>query len=458
MPYGCTVVRVDELAAVVHVVPGEPERDKFYQRADFAIALLLGDGPSALAAALGGAPIDFIAAGDIDPVPYVASFEVAVERRGSLRDDLAPVAAYTVHVTDRRWLSHLYPGVTYACWARCEGGPRLPEDVLWEPVPPPPVGTFAPGDRVAVYADMLPSPGSRCGRGVVVETAVCARAPHGWEGGLVVSRVAFDHGPYAWVFAETLRYAPDDTYERAAADPARFFDDLLALAPVDRARGLRWMAVRPGGYAVIPAGEPSVGVARRSTSLFGLLRRLPFVRTVDVAMSASVAMRSIWLFGLLRRLPFVRAVDVGAALLAGWVRDPGGAEARFGAPVPGTELAAGCVAEPYLWQYSCPVELALGALTLLCAEKRAKSGAVRLPAQLRALVREILRDLPATWLGFPAHHWRGLLAYLSAATMGNPPALPAWVFDGYPPELDDAAHLGLSGAYVPPSSLDRFRP
>jgi len=429
MPYGCTVVRVDGLTAVLRVEADQPDCEPFYRRADFALALLLGEGDGALAAALGDDVLEDLGAGKVDAAPYVASFDVAVERRGRLRDDLTPVALYTVRVTDRRWLAHLRPGDGHGCYGFCEDGPVVPEDELWEVEAPLPVGSYARGDRVAVHGP--PYPSTRCGRGGVVETAVCARAPSFWEGGLLVARVDFDHGPRAWVFAETLRHAPPDTYERAAADPGRFFDDLLALSPLERARGLRWMALRSGGDGMVTAGDLTVGIPGRS----------------------------VWLFGLLRRLPFPRAASIAAALVAGWVQDPDGATARLGASIAGTELAAGDTAEPYLFEYACPVELALGALTLLCADERARTGSVHLPAPVVALVAELRRDLPATWFGFPADAWRARLAYLAAAATGTVPALPAWVLDGYPPGSgsSDAAELGLDGAYVPPSTLDRFR-
>jgi hypothetical protein len=265
-------------------------------------------------------------------------------------------------------------------------------------------------------------PGELCGRGIVETSSTCVRIPHGWAGGVAVLRVALDHGPRVWAFAESLRRAPVDTYERAWAAPVPFFDVLLARSPLERARALRFLALRSGGDLRVRA---------------------------DGGLEVAIPSRATWMFGLLRRLPVDRAIPIGLALVEGWLSDAEARTRRFGVPVAGTEISGDDVIEPYQFEIECPLELVLGGLTLLVAERRV--GIPPVPA---------LHDPSAIGLGSPPDAWHARVAYLVAACEPSPPPpLPDFLLHGYPVTFDRARALGLDGAgLVEPSELDRLRP
>lgn len=425
MPYGCEVRAIDGTTVTLEVVPEQPDCEPFYRAPAFALGLLLDDLGTALAAAVGGDDaLDRLAAGQVDAARWIAGVDVAIVRRGSFAEHRAPVARYRITVTDRRHLAHLRPGARHDSYAWLEqADSALPDDVVFEPRQRVAVGSYAIGDRVAIHADLALTPGGTCGRGVVEARATSRSAPTGWRGGTVVHRVALDHGVRVWAFAETLRRAPADTYEAAWREPARFFADLQARAPLERARALQFMALRGGGDGRL------------------------------VAFAGTIAGRAPWMFGLLRRLEVLHAVDVATALLAGWVDDPFGCTKRLDRRIVGVELAAGDVIEGYHFEYCCPVELVVGGLTMVLAERPT-------PLPASAALARALAALPGLGFGYAPRVWEERTAYLRAACAGAAPPLP----ELFGPGPDSRGHqraraLGLDGAaLIEPGDVDLYRP
>ncbi len=414
MPYSCTVVRRQGALVVLDVEPEQPDAEPFYEGADFALALLLNDvAPSELERALGPDAIEGIAEGLVDPTPYVRTVRVLVSRRGSIRDGLAPVARYAIEATDARWAAHLASGMRYASYAWSEGdGSTIPDVDLWETPTRLPLGSFAIGDRVEVHG--AASLGALSGRGTVETPATTAAPLPRWDGGAVLHRVAFDHGPRAWVFVESLRAAPDDAYEAAARDMTGFVRRLFTLSPLERGRALHFLALRGGGATVL---GPTVHVETHAARLYGLLRRLTFEVAVETA---------------------THTID-------GWLADAASRTQTFGRAVPGQGLAAGDTIEGHQFECYAPMALMLGALTLLVAEHP-------LDTAHAAQLAGALQRLPAQLYGYG--NWDQLAGYPRAACRGPVAPLPRWVYEGYP---NDAGVVGLSGSLVIPAEADLFR-
>src|SRR5258706_15413505 len=123
MPYTCDVTSIAGRAIVIQVTPEQRDAEPFYTGADFAVAMLVGHGPSALAALLGDDPVERIARGGFDPSPYVTSVDVRMIRRAKRYSGPAPVAEYTIAVTNVAWLSHRKRGESYDSYAYSDEGP-----------------------------------------------------------------------------------------------------------------------------------------------------------------------------------------------------------------------------------------------------------------------------------------------------------------------------------------------
>ncbi len=415
MPYSCTVVRRQGVLVVLDVEPEQPDAEPFYEDADFALALLLNDeAPSELERALGPDAIERIAAGTVDPAPYVRTVRALVSRQGSVRSDVSPVARYAVEVTDARWIAHLAPGITYDSYAWSEGdGSIIPDADVWETPVRLPVASFAVGDRVQVHGPA--SLGALAGRGSVETGATRGTPLRHWAGGTTLHRIAFDHGPRAWAFAESLRTPPADAYEGAAKDVTGFVRRLFTLSPLERGRALHFLALRGGGAAAL---EPTVHVEGNSARMYALLRMLPFELAVETA----------------------------THLLEGWLGDAVSRTQTFGRAVPGQGLAAGDTIEGYQFECYAPLALTLGALTLLVSEHP-------LDAAHAAQLEAVLRGLPPHLFGYG--NWDHLAAYPRAACRAPVQTLPRWLYDGYP---SDAGVVGLSGSLVTPSETDLYQP
>jgi hypothetical protein len=370
VPYGCDVVRKAGLVVVLDVEAEQPDCEPYYQGADFALGLLLGGDDDLLRRTLGRDAEERLADGTLDPTPFVRRVSARVERRGSVARDVAPVVRYEIEVTDARFIAHLAVGSSHDSYAWSETGSSLDDALTFEPSPRIAVGDFRVGDRVSRSADLPVGPGSRHGRGRIVETTTCPIAPTWWEGGRRVHLVELDHGPDAWMFAESLRPVPDDTYERAWARPNAFFADLLTRSPLERARALRFLGLFGGGSILVPPDASR-----------------PFEVRVE-----GVSAR---LFGLLRRLSFEDAVRAGLLLLAAWQSDPEARAARFAVPTKGTELASG--EEIPRGHYECctPTFMVLGALTLIFAEHGRRAPAPLAARAIRVFAMAAPHDLRA---------------------------------------------------------------
>ena len=433
MPYGCEVARIDRRTIVLHVTPEQADCEPFYTRADFALALLLGEmRPNPLRTALGERtdPIELQPL-TFDPSPYIAAVDVRVVRRGEQYGDTDPVAAYTIEVTDARWIGHLARGDRYDSYAYyAEAAPCLADHEVFVPNVRQPVGSYATGQRVAIRPHLEIWPGQIFGRGTIEDQRRATQPPPGWDGGLLAYRIALDHGPHVWAFAETVREVPADTYECAWAAPDTYFDELLALRPLERARALRWLGLYSGGALRIErdAGRP---------------------------FELDIAGRAPWLHGLLRRLPRSRAAYVAIRLLAEWLDDSHGLAMRCSGSERGTEMfASETFSCPGHYEYATPLDIVIGALTLIIADPPA-----RIPPAVAAKLERALDAYETVWLGTPAHTHKPRAAYLREACRGTPPALPSTLFLGLPHQHAEAAALGLAGgALVVPSSIDLHRP
>jgi len=461
MSYGCEVVRINGETITLLVKPSQADCEPFYLGKEFALGILLGTvqysppgigerlrthflGPrplgrgrpmprSPLLDTFGDTVWDSLENGSIDASKYVASFDFAIHQRGNIAVDRDPIARYTITVTDRRWLAHLRPGARLESHAWGDLGAIVPDEDVFETPPRLAVETWRAGDRISLDGAPAMAPGEWMhGRGVIEATTTVSHAPYvprwEWEGGLVVHRAQLDHGPRVWAFAETFRRPPADTYERAWRDPDAFFVERLAEPPLARARALRFLG---GGGVTLLVGPREVKFPSEAP----------------------------WLYGLLRRLPFPRSVEVATELLAGWVGDPDGCKKKFGKPVPGIELGAGGVWQPYHFEYVSPILLTIGALTMLAADDPTRSLASH------ARLRDALQALNGVQFGYPLKDWTRWTSYLVAAMAGTAPPFPE-LFGGRGPhrqpeglEYARAEELGLEGApLMLPTPRDLVRP
>jgi hypothetical protein len=428
MPYRCTVLRRTGTQVVLDVEPEQPDCEPFYARRDFSLALLIPvERPnSLLERALGGDAVERIAYGAVDPSPYVRDVRVSIVRRGNLRNGREPVARYEVDVTDARWTAHLDVGQTHNSYAWCEDGwpgdtgTVLDDAQVWEAAVPLPVPSFKIGDRVRLRIQREATIGGVFGRGTVDSAGTRGTPPPTWQGGDTLHSITFDHGPCAWVFAESLSYVDRDVYEIARGDVTTFTRSLFAQLPVERLASLEWSNRQVGPY-------------------------LAFEPTRDRAFPVEVAADCAPWYALLRRLSFDVALDAATYLLDDWLSDAkclAATEASVGSQSPGCPPRFVCAA---------PVAHTLGALTvLLSAEPSPPSG------PQRAALSAMLSKLPPVLFGYS--NWDAVSAYVRAAARGATAlttALPSFIHQGYP--VTSASCVGLSGQVVMPGDLDRYR-